>query len=263
MRRTYDARGKLIEETLFDPQGQPVRHDDGYVNARFAYDDRGYRIKTALFDEHGHPTLHTDGYVTYQSTYNESGQLLETAFLGLDGAPVLLTKHGYAKKRLSYDARGKVTQLACFGPDDQLVQPVYGYAIIRYVHDNLGRETMRVFLDVNGAPVSTRVAIREFEPISNGQRLGLQVGDLILSHDGEDVGNTHVFHELELVKGERPRELRMQRGGTVVTVKVPSGRLQGLELVDRVPFASNTAGLSSGIPLPSGTEALSGQAIPR
>jgi YD repeat-containing protein len=242
-RRTYDARGNLIEETFFDPQGNPVRHDDEYVKARFAYDERGYRIETALFDEHDRPTLHREGYAIQRVTYDDSGRMLEAAHYGLDGSPVLLTKTVFTKKKWTYDARGKVVQIVFFDPDDRLVQTVEGYAMIRAAYDDLGRETSREFLDVNGAPVHTWVAIRAFEPGSNGQRLGFQVGDLLLSYDGEDVGNTHMFSELELVRGEGRRELRIQRQGQVVTIDVPPGRLQGLDLVDRVPSASIKAGL--------------------
>jgi hypothetical protein len=242
-RRMFDARGKLIEETFFGPQGNPVRVDNGYVKTTFAYDYRGYRIEQAHFDEHGQPALHTDGNAMRRSKYNERGQLLEHTYYGLDGSPVLLRERGYAKKRWTYDAHGKVTQVAYFDPDDRLVQTVYGFAIIKFVYDNLGRETTREFLNVNGAPVYTRCAIWEFKPGSNGQRLGLEVGDLLLGYDGEDIGNTHIFSEMELVRGERRRELRIQRQDKLVSLTVPSGRLQGLDLVDRVPFASNKAGL--------------------
>jgi hypothetical protein len=220
-----------------------VRHDNGYFKATFAYNDRGYRIEQAYLDEHGKPTLHMDGNAKRRSKYNESGQLLEHTYYGLDGSPVLRTKHGFAKKKWTYDARGQVVQTAFFDPDDRLVQTDDGFAMIRAAYDDFGRETTREFLDVNGAPVQTRVAIQKFEPGSNGQRLGLHVGDLLLRYAGEDVANTHVFRELELVRGERQRELRIQREGQEVTLHVPPGRLQGLDLVDRVPFVSSKAGL--------------------
>ena len=86
------------KKRLYDPQGQPTRHEDGYVTARFAYDPRGYRIETAFFDENNHPTLHTDGYTKVLSQYNDKGQRVERAFVGLDGAYVL-HKEGYAKVR--------------------------------------------------------------------------------------------------------------------------------------------------------------------
>jgi YD repeat-containing protein len=216
-----------------------VRVDNGYVKATFAYDDQGYGIEQAYFDEHGQPTLHTDGHAIRRSKYNESGQLLEHTYYGLDGALVLLKELGYAKERWTYDAHGKVTQLAYFDPRDQPVQIGYGYAMKRFVYDDLGRETRREFFDVNGVPVHTRVTIRKFEPGSNGQGLGLEVGDHLLSYDGEDIGNTHGFSQLELVRGERRRELRIQRQGKVVSFNVAPGRFRGLKLVDSVPFVSN------------------------
>jgi hypothetical protein len=52
--------------------------------------------------------------------------------------------------------------------------------------------------------VLTRVAIQDVEPDRNSQRFGLQIGDLIIGYEGEDVRNTHMFDELELVKGSDP-----------------------------------------------------------
>ena len=122
------------------------------------------------------------------------------------------------------------------------MQTINGYAVSRYTYDDFGRETQRVFLDVNGFPVHTRVAIRDVEADTNSQRFGLQSGDLIIGYDGKDVRDTHVFNELELVKGERPRELRLLRNGKFMSIDVPAGRLQGLDLVDRVPPSASKPG---------------------
>ena len=110
-----------------------------------------------------------------------------------------------------------------------------GYATSRVSYDDLGRKTKLEYLDTNGTPVLTRVMIDKVEPDSKSQRIGLQVGDLILSYDGEEVANIHVFNELELVKGERPRELTIQRDGKVLSLDVPPGRLTGLETADKAP----------------------------
>jgi YD repeat-containing protein len=150
-----------------------------------------------------------------------------------------------------------------FDPDDRLVQSVDGYATMRVTYDDLGRETRRAFFDVNGVPVYTRAAIRKFEPGSNGEQLGLEVGDVFLSYDGEDVSNEHGFKELELVRGERRRDLRILRQGQVMSLTVDPGRLQGLDLVDRVPSTANKPDAPIAKQLPSETEALSGQATPR
>ena len=61
----------------------------------------------------------------------------------------------------------------------------------------------------------------------------MRSGDLILSYDGQDVIDTHMYAELELVKGERPRELRIQRDGKILSLDIDAGRL-GLDVLPRV-----------------------------
>jgi YD repeat-containing protein len=179
--RAYDARGNMIEETVFNLQGKLTRGEDGCFKNKYAYDDRGYTIETACFDERSRPTLYMDGYAKVRSRYNDKGQLIELTLFGVDGSLIVHKKHGYAKVRRTYNARGKLSQIAFFDPNDRLVRHAYGYATSRVSYDDLGRETKREHLDANGTPVFTRVAIDKIEPDSKSQRIGLQVGDLILS----------------------------------------------------------------------------------
>ena len=199
------------------------------------YDDRGYKIETAYYDERNHPTLSKDGDAKQRDKYNDQGQLIERAFFGFDSAPVILKKFGYAKQRWSYDARGKVSQIAYFDSGDRLARNAYGFATIKFSYDDIGRETRWEYLDVNGRPVFTRVTVDKIEVDSKSQRIGLQVGDLILDYDGQEVADTRVFRELELVKGERPRTLTILRDGKDLSIDVPPGRLTGLETTDKVP----------------------------
>lgn len=232
----YNERDKLIAQTTYDPQGQPTRGEDGYVTARFAYDARGYKTETAYFDEHNQPTLHTDGYTKVLAQYNDKGQRVEQALIGFDGAFVLDKEEGYARVRWTYNARGKVAQKEHFDLQDRPVQIVYGYATVHYTYDDLGRETPRTFFDVHGTPVHTRVVVKKAEPDRTGAQRGLQVGDMLVSYDGEDIPDARIFfNELELTKGERQRELRLLRQGQEVRLTLPPGRLTGLTLVDRVP----------------------------
>jgi len=233
--RAYDAHGNKIEETKYDVQGKPARGEEGYFKAKYAYDDRGYNTELALFDERDRPTLHKDGYIKRRDKYNDQGQLVETAFFGLKGTPIVLKKYGIAKARITYDARGKLSQIIYFDPNDRLVRHAYGYATIKYSYDELGRETGRKYLDTNGTPVLTRVTVDKVEPDSKSHQVGLQAGDLILSYDGQEVADTRIFLELELIKGERPRALNIERDGKVLSLDVLPGRLTGLEIADKVP----------------------------
>jgi PDZ domain len=173
--------------------------------------------------------------------YNDKGQTVERAYVGLDGAYVP-HKDGNAKVRLTYNERGQVAQRAYFDAQDRLVPLVYGYAVKRHTYDDLGRETTLMFFDVRGEPVHTRVALEKVEPDRAGAQRGLQVGDILVSYDGQDIRDTHSFRELELMKGERQRELHLLRQGQEMRLTVPPGRLTGLELEDRVPPESTKPG---------------------
>jgi hypothetical protein len=233
----YDARNQLIEQTTCDTEGQPTLGEDGYATARHAYDPQGNRIETAYFDEHNRPTLHTDGNAKILKQYSDTGQLVESAYVGLDSASVL-HKKGHAKVRRTYNARGKVAQVAYFDPEDRLVRLIHGYAIVRFTYDDLGRETMRTFFDLHGVPVHTRVVVKKMKPNRTAQERGLQVGDILVSYDGEEIRDVHMFIELELVKGERHRELRILRQDREVLLKLEPGRLTGLELADSTESSS-------------------------
>ncbi|MGH8591023.1 MAG: hypothetical protein ACREXX_17360, partial [Gammaproteobacteria bacterium] len=248
--RTYDVRGNMIEESLFDTQGKPSRGEDGCFKTKYRYDDRGYRIETACYDERDRPALYIEGYARIRDKYSDKGQLVEVALFGLDGSPVVPKKFGFAKARRTYSTRGKLSQISYFDPNDRLVRGANGYATAKTSYDELGRETKREFYDVGGVPVSTRVTIDKVEPDGKAQRVGLQEGDAVLGYDGAEVADTHVFSELELVKGERPRQVTIQRDGRVLSVEVPPGRLTGLETAHKVPakLAEESGSLQEGRP---------------
>jgi hypothetical protein len=164
-------------------------------------------------------------------------------FVGLDGAYVLDKKTGVAKVRFTYNERGQIAQRMYFDPDERLIQTVYGYASMRYTYDDLGRETMWTFFDVHGVPVHTRVVLEKVKPDSEGEQRGLRAGDILVSYNGDDIRDTRTFFELELMKGERQRELRILRQDYELRIQVSPGRLTGLELRDRIPSTLSKPGL--------------------
>jgi C-terminal processing protease CtpA/Prc len=82
------------------------------------------------------------------------------------------------------------------------------------------------------------VVVKKMKPNRTAQERGLQVGDILVSYDGEEIRDVHMFIELELVKGERHRELRILRQDREVLLKLEPGRLTGLELADSTESSS-------------------------
>lgn len=76
-----------------------------------------------------------------------------------------------------------------------------------------------------------------------GAQRGLQVGDILLRYDGKDIRDFRTFfHELELMHGERQRELCLLRQDQEICLTLPPGRLTGLTLHDSVPPPLRKAG---------------------
>jgi hypothetical protein len=230
--RAYDGRGNMIEETVLDLQGKPLRPEGGCAKNELAYDRRGFRIEITCYNEHDRVTFDESGCAKWRTKYNDKGVWIEQACFGLDGASAI-NKYGWAKRTRTFDAAGKVSRQDLFDANDRLAPGMYGYATIRYRYDEMGRENKREFFDTQGAPVSTHVAIHKVESGSKGERSGLRVGDLILAYDGQEVADRRVFDDFELMLGERPRKLTIQREGRVLTFDITAGRLRGLEAVER------------------------------
>ena len=239
--RAYDARGNMIEETDLDTQGKPVQCDDGYAQSKHSYDGRGFRIETAYYDERDRATLHKEGCATVRMKYSDKGQWLEWACIGLDGLSAANKKNGSAKVRRTFDAQGNVSRGDYFDENDRLTRNAYGYATVTYFYDGMGRENKREFFDTNGIPVPTRVGIDKVEAGSKSERSGLRVGDLILAYDGQEVADVRMFDDFELMRGERPRQLTIQRDGKVLSIDVTAGRLTEVEVVDRSALGSKYA----------------------
>jgi S1-C subfamily serine protease len=69
---------------------------------------------------------------------------------------------------------------------------------------------------------------------------GLKVGDVIVTYDGQSVSTIDQFtNTFELFRGDRGREVRIERAGNVLSLDVPPGHLEGLELAERVPAATS------------------------
>jgi hypothetical protein len=180
--------------------------------------------------------------------YNDKGVWIEWVCVGLDGSPAVHKRYGSAKVRRTFDARGDVSRRDYFDASDRLARNAYGYATVRYLYDEVGRENKREFLDTNGAPVATHVGVDKVESGSKSERSGLRVGDLILAYDGQEVADVRVFDELELMRGERPRQLTVQRDGRIFTLDITAGRLRGQECVERSAGLGPHAAKQVGVP---------------
>ena len=107
---------------------------------------------------------------------------------------------------------------------------------MKYRYDEHGRENGRELLDSERRKLAFKVSVDRVAGGSVASEAGLKVGDVILTYDGQTVLTSDQFiNTLELFRGDRSRELRIERGQRVLSLDVGPGRLHGLELAERVP----------------------------
>jgi hypothetical protein len=234
MTSTFDARGRETERTFRGADGRPIVTADGYARVVYKIDERGLMTATDYQDAAGRPVRIRYGYAGQRFKYDQLGRLTEAARVDETGAPKVLKPAGFAIEKRTYDRdRGLLAERAFFDETGRPMVSARGYARVSYVYDDSGREISRLFRNLTGGDVVVRPTVFRVVPDSNSARLGFREGDRIVAYDGESTSDEEDFRSrLELVKGERPREIRVARDGRVLSIDVPAGRLWGLELVD-------------------------------
>ena len=109
--RTYTFfSGKVATETHLSAQGQPVVAA-GYAEVRYEYGWRKKVVRESFFDEQGNPMLHTKKrYAVREIDRDAAGHAVEERFFGLDGRPVN-NRSGVARIVRTYKGKKKVSEL--------------------------------------------------------------------------------------------------------------------------------------------------------
>lgn len=227
----YDARGLEITSSFIDTAGRPCRHNDGYASAAFRHDASGFVERASLRDTRGRPVTGTDGFAGWVVKRNSAGLRLETTFLDEQGRPTIARRLGTCRRRWVYDAAGRVVARSDHDTAGRPVNNAFGYSTIKYIYDEYGQETGREIFDLAGRALPVVVTVDKVVSGSVAADSGFRPGDVILAYDGETVRTTHQFtNTLEVFKGNRGREVRVDRGGVIVALDISAGRLNGLLL---------------------------------
>jgi YD repeat-containing protein len=233
-RSEYDGRGLEIRRSFMAANGQLSRIDEGYVTIRNEYDDRGLLKAWTFLDEDGHPVKSINGYAQARIKRNARGQRLEIAYFDDRSVPVVSTRPGSASRRWTYDSWGRVIERSDYDTAGRPMTNAHGYSTLRYSYDEDGRETRRQLLDTSGRSLTFKVSVDNVDKASVAADAGFRVQDFILTYDGEPVATSYEFaNRFELFKGDRHREIRVERGAQVIGLDLPPGRLTGLQLEEK------------------------------
>jgi PDZ domain len=232
-RLEYDEKNRMIRRTFLAPDGQPSQSDEGYVTVRNEYDERGVLAAQTFLDKNDRPVNMVDGYARARIKRDSRGRLLEVTYFDDRGVPVVSKRPGSVCRRWRYDPLGRVFERSDEDRSGRPMMNAYGYSRLRYSYDEHGRETGRQLFDTAGRSVTFRVGLERVTDASVAADAGFRAGDVIVTYDGEPVATSYDFeNRFELFKGDRRREVRVQRGGQVIALDLPPGRMTGLQLVE-------------------------------
>nr|VFJ94136.1 MAG: AAA-like domain-containing protein [Candidatus Kentron sp. LFY] len=249
----YDEHGNRIELAFFDIAGKPILLKDGYHKVRRKYDNRGNEIETALFDTAGKPVLHKDGYHKWTARYDERGNQIESASFDATGQPkakltfrkdgtksqqVIFTSDGHTSTK--YNEREKRIEESYFDTSGKpmMLFDGYGYHKITFHDGEGGNRIEEHYFDTKGHQlVRSGITVISIFPDSQGEKLGIQPGDVIIQYDGQRFAEVATFiahRETEPADGPS-KILEVQRGADRLQFKIKPGKI-GVEL--RTRFAT-------------------------
>jgi hypothetical protein len=280
-RRDYDVRGNTTRETHLKIDGTPLMQPDGFATIATTYDDRSNILRVAFLDAQDHPCLNDEGLSIRESTYDERGLETSRLFFGPDGKPSegkvsyagwskdydergretrftylgldhkpLVYSDGYATQRVTYNAQDQVTGRAYFDAANKPCLQSRGYASVRFAYDDEGKLSKSRYFGADGAelaPVPMMLVISEVNEKSEGARMGLKSGDVLIRYAGwsrfsepivED-GNKamQMFLDERGKPGTEERPVEVMRDGALVKLAAKPGPLGISVAYSEVMFA--------------------------
>lgn len=152
---TYSPTGEEVQRRFYDWVGDPEPGLDHAYGQRRTYENGEEASETSI-DADGRPMNDTAGNATLVEKYDKAGNLVEASALDKDRQPVV-TKDGWQRVEMAYDANGNRTSIAYF--DERglpaVEKPSRAHRI-SYRYDPQGRLIETAFFDKTDKPVASR-----------------------------------------------------------------------------------------------------------
>ena len=149
---TYDARGRLTQESYFDESMARTVIRKGYSAIAYVYDNAGNTLQVRYLDENDQLTRVPEGFSVWQREYDRNNHVILEQYLDERERIASLTWRASASRRV-YDARGNLVRLENLNAAMQPVETQAGYATITYTYDAQDRKTGETYLNAGGSPV--------------------------------------------------------------------------------------------------------------
>ena len=144
--------GKVVRREWVDDTGALAAGPEGY--AYMTRSISGTTVTEKFFDAEGNPAIAPGGYYGQMLTCGNRHRLEEVVYLDEDGKKAECTE-GYARLRIVYTSKGKVTAASYYDRNNDLVLvPGLGYASVRSEYRG-STVTKTTWMDADKNPVDT------------------------------------------------------------------------------------------------------------
>jgi hypothetical protein len=166
---TYNPRGLLLTESIFNKYNQPVLNNIGIHKTVFIRDKHDRFIGTEYYGRNGEKVTSAEGYCAIVMELNNAGFLRSYSYFDHRKNPVI-GPEGYHKLENIYNDNDEVVRSSIYGADNKLINNTEGIADYVYQIDSSGRTIRTSFYDADGNLTEDANGIAEYiyTPAQNG-----------------------------------------------------------------------------------------------
>ncbi len=129
----YDARGNMIELSVYDGYGKPSIGSDGFHKSVMTYDTKNRELTRAYFGTNNQPIVSKElDYHQRKYTYDDKGNILTEEYYNEKSSPTIPSNKGFFKKQNTYDDKGHITMQEWFGTSDKEITLKYAKITSKY-----------------------------------------------------------------------------------------------------------------------------------
>jgi hypothetical protein len=161
VKRDRNAQGAVVLETYFDAHGEPVAPPNGAARVVHTVDTHGLEEERCYFDATNQPAL-VEGAHCVRTRHDDVGNPLETAYFDVQGKPALSSAEGAAVVHHERDERGNEIWRRLFDQEGRPIVGKHHFAARRTSYDERDRPIEMAFFGPDGAalpPADTGAAV--------------------------------------------------------------------------------------------------------
>jgi len=164
IRYAHDAAGNEAGYRTFDADEQPVLTDEGIHGVRHVFGPYGQELLSETFGLDGQLLVNQFGWASSKSEVDPRvGKPRTREVFDADGRPVLVRASGYHREERTWDAFGRLLELATWDTHGEPMAAADGHERIRYEYNQRGQRIAVNYLRSDGSPLEDPIQLARLE----------------------------------------------------------------------------------------------------